>query len=417
MEGAASAVIMMRLLTFSTLYPNNVQPNHGIFVETRLRNLIAHCDVKSTVLAPAPYFPYRSKIFGGWSQYARIAEREARHNIEVHHPRYPVIPRYGMMAAPFLLYLATIRTLRKLINDGLEFDVIDGHYLYPDGVVAVWLGRQFGKPVVLTARGSDVSQLPDYAVPRRLIRRAIDAADGLIAVSEGIKSGLVRLGADQGRVSVLRNGVDITAFRPLNRNEARATLGLSRRTLVSVGLLIERKGHDRVIRALTHLSDLDLDLVIVGEGPEGPRLTNLVRDLGLTERVQFAGSQPQSRLPIYYSAADTMVLASSREGWANVLLESMACGTPVVASNAWGSAEAVKGRDAGIIVSANTPEGIAAGIRELLKNPPNRAATRAYAEQFGWDPTSEGQFALFKEVIARYEGTRTSPALRALGAG
>jgi glycosyltransferase involved in cell wall biosynthesis len=408
---------MIRLLTFSTLYPNNAHPNHGIFVETRLRNLIAHCDVKGVVLAPVPFFPFRSQVFGGWSRYAQIARSEIRQNIEVYHPRYPVIPRYGMTAAPYLLYQTATRALQKLINDGLEFDLIDGHYLYPDGVAAAWLARRFRKPVVLTARGSDVSQLPNYAVSRRLIRRAIDAADGVIAVSEGIKSGLVRLGADQGRVLVLRNGVDVTAFRPLNRDESRAALGLTRRTLVSVGLLIERKGHDRVIRALMHLADLDLDLVIVGEGPERSSLSALVRELGLTERVHFVGPQPQSRLPVYYSAADAMVLASSREGWANVLLESMACGTPVVASNAWGSAEAVKSRDAGIVVSANTPEGIADGIRSLLKYPPNRAATRAYAEQFGWEPTSEGQFSLFKDVIARYRGAKESSAMPAVSIG
>jgi glycosyltransferase involved in cell wall biosynthesis len=95
-----------------------------------------------------------------------------------------------------------------------------------------------------------------------------------------------------------------------------------------------------------------------------------------------------------------MVLASSREGWANVLLESMACGTPVVASPAWGSREAVRAPEAGLVMDEITPDAIAAGIRQLLAAPPARAATRAYAEGFGWDETSAGQVALFRKVLA-----------------
>jgi glycosyltransferase involved in cell wall biosynthesis len=94
-----------------------------------------------------------------------------------------------------------------------------------------------------------------------------------------------------------------------------------------------------------------------------------------------------------------MVLASSREGWANVLLESMACGTPVVASPAWGSREAVTAPEAGLVLEAATPAGIAAGVRRLLGSPPDRGATRAYAERFGWEETTAGQLALFRRVL------------------
>lgn len=388
----------IRLLTFSTLYPNHENPNHGVFVENRLRHLVAAGGVSSTVVAPLPYFPSTSHRFGAWSRDARVATTETRHGLSVHHPRFPAIPRVGMSAAPFLLYWASLRAIRRLMAAGLQFDIIDAHYVYPDGVAAVWLGRALGRPVVITARGSDVSQLPQYAVPRRLIQGAIDGAAGLVGVSAAIKTALVELGADADRVEVLRNGVDTSLFRPPeNRLAARATVGFDGPTLLSVGHLIERKGHHRVIEAMASLPDHRL--AIAGDGPERPRLLALIARLGLGDRVRLLGTRPHPDLPELYGAADALVLASSREGWANVLLEAMACGTPVVASNIWGNPEVVQTRDAGVIADQNTPDGIAAAVRDLLGNPPNRAATRAYAEGFSWDATTAGQRRLFEQVL------------------
>jgi len=389
----------IRLLTFSTLYPNGAAPNHGIFVETRLRHLVLHQTATSTVLAPVPFFPLRASFFGTWSRHARAPRREERFGLTVHHPRYLVIPRLGMSAAPFLLYQAAARALRHLLAQGQAFDAIDAHYLYPDGVAAVWLGRRFGLPVILTARGSDVTSYPDHPVPRRLITRAIAEADALIAVSESLKCRLIELGAEPDRVTVLRNGVDSAFFRPLPRPEARAKLGLVRPAIVSVGHLIERKGHHRVIAAMPSLPDLDL--LIVGEGPERARLAALAARLKLGGRVRFVGAVPQSDLAPYYSAAEALILASSREGWANVLLEAMACGTPVVASNVWGNPEVVQAREAGLITPANTPEAIASAVQDLLGAPPARAATRAYAERFGWEATSAGQIKVFRAALGR----------------
>ncbi len=389
----------LKLLTFATLYPNEAAPAHGVFVETRLCHLVRDQPVTAVVLAPVPYFPFRSERFGGWSRHARASLTEERNGLVVHHPRYLAIPRIGMSAAPFFLYHAAARALRRMLGAGLEFDAIDAHYLYPDGVAAVWLGRRFGLPVVITARGSDVTQLPDYAVPRRLIRGAIAEADALVTVSSSLRDGLVALGAEAQRISVLRNGVDMTLFRPLQHEEARAKLGLVRPTLLSVGHLIERKGHHRVIEAMTTLHDLDL--MIVGEGPERGRLGALAERLGVAGRIRFAGAIKQSELPLYYSAAEALVLASSREGWANVLLEAMACGTPAIASNAGGNGEVIQSREAGLITSVNTPGAVAEAVQELLSAPLSRAATRAYAERFGWETTSIGQRAVFEAVLAR----------------
>ena len=390
----------LRLLTFSTLYPNAAHPNHGVFVENRLRHLLATGEATARVLAPVPYFPSGAAVFGAWGRHARAPREEVRHGICIHHPRYPVIPRFGMTLAPALLARAGLAALRRLMAAGLAFDLIDAHYVYPDGVAAVRLGAALGVPVVITARGSDVTQLPDYPGPRRLIVDAIGRAAALIAVSSALRERLVALGADPGRVTVLRNGVDAGLFRPpADRAAARAALGLVRPTLLSVGALIPRKGHHLTIAAMPGLAAFDL--LIAGEGPERAHLQAQIASLGLTGRVRLLGAVPHADLPACYGAADAMVLASAREGWANVLLESMACGTPVVASNIPGNPEVVRSREAGLIAEANTPPGIAAAVRALFAAPPDRAATRAYAERFGWEQTSRGQLDLFRRLLAR----------------
>ena len=390
----------LRVLTFTTLFPNSEQPSHGVFVENRLRHLVASGEVESVVVAPVPYFPSTARCFGDWARYARVDRKEMRHGLAIHHPRFPVIPRVGMSTGPALLAAATISLVRRLLAKDPGFDVIDAHYFYPDGVSALWIGRHLRRPVVITARGTDINLISRYALPRRAIRWGIANADRLIAVSEALKHALVDLGAMPDGVEVLRNGVDLSMFRPIDRRVARLGLGLTRPTLLSVGHLIERKGHDRVIEAMRQLPDFDL--MIVGEGPEREALDHLARSVGVTDQVRLLGAKPHEMLPEIYCAADALVLASSREGWANVLLEAMACGTPVVASNIWGNPEVVKTAASGVLIEHNTPEGIARAVLTLFANLPARAATRAYAEKFSWDDTTRGQIALFHCVIARH---------------
>jgi glycosyltransferase involved in cell wall biosynthesis len=169
--------------------------------------------------------------------------------------------------------------------------------------------------------------------------------------------------------------------------------------LLSVGHLIERKGHDLVIRALPDLPECEL--VIVGDGPERSRLIALAEQLGVMPRVRLAGLVPPEEMALYYSAADALVLASSREGWANVLLEAMACGTPVIASNIWGNPEVLASPLAGRLMHQRNPAGIVDAVTTLFATPIDRVAIRRYAEQFSWDKTTEGQLTLFHEILSK----------------
>jgi glycosyltransferase involved in cell wall biosynthesis len=396
----------------TTLYPNAAQPSHGIFVENRLRHLVATNEVALRVVAPVPWFPFRSAHFGRYATFARAPVREHRHGIVVTHPRYPVIPKVGMTVAPALLYAALYRHVRSLLASGVCFDLIDAHFFYPDGVAAALLGQRIGKPVVITARGTDLNLYPRHALPRQMIRWAADRAAGLITVCQALKDVLVGLGVPADRVTVLRNGVDLEQFRPVpDRDGARRALGLTRPTLLSVGHLIERKGHHLVIEALADLPGMDL--LIAGDGPERPALERLAQRCGVADRVRLLGALPHDELARIYGAADALVLASSREGWANVLLESMACGTPVAATNVWGTPEVVAEAAAGTLVEERSPRGIADAVRRLFSALPDRAATRAYAERFSWDATTQGQLDLFRKILeGQPPGDRTAPPPR-----
>ena len=391
----------MKLLTFSTLYPNAEQPNHGIFVETRLRYLIASGQVESRVVAPVPWFPLKAERFGHYATLAKVPRRETRNGIQVVHPRYLVVPRFGMNFTPYTLARAARSDIGRILDEGYDFDAIDAHYFYPDGVAAVMLGKYFNKPVVITARGTDINLIPQFERPKQLILQAAREADGIITVCNALKDEMVQLGVAPDNITPLRNGVDLERFQPVDRAAARAAIGLApgRFTLLSVGLLDPRKAHDLIIRALPRLPDVDL--LIAGIGPEKKNLEALARELGVADRVKLLGGLPQTELKTYYNGADALVLASSREGWANVLLEAMACGTPVVASNVWGTPEVVAAPEAGVLMPQRTPEGLVQALGQLRANYPDHAATRRYAENFGWQPTTQGQIDLFQSIMAR----------------
>lgn len=387
----------IRTLLFSTLYPNSVRPQHGIFVETRLRHLLSSGQVETRVVAPVPWFPVRHRVFGEYGDYAAVPDREGWNGVSVEHPRYLLLPKIGMSLAPVSLANVGLAAARRLIAAGFDFDLIDAHYFYPDGVAATIIGKALGKPVVITARGSDVNLIPNYAKPRQMILEAAAQCAAVIAVSAALKDALVRLGVSAGKVTVLRNGVDVDLFHPEERELARARVGAARFSLASVGNLIPSKGHQFAIGALHRLPDVELFLA--GRGGHEDWLRSQAREIGVGDRVHFLGTMPQPRLRTLYSAVDALVLASAREGWPNVLLEAMACGTPVLASETGGIPEIVGVPEAGRLIGQGTADDIVRGVEALRRSPVDRDATRKYAERFLWEPTTEGQLSIFRRYL------------------
>jgi glycosyltransferase involved in cell wall biosynthesis len=293
--------------------------------------------------------------------------------------------------------------LARIRQQGFDFDLIDAHYYYPDGVAAALLAMWFERPLVVTARGSDVNLIPEYRVPRLLIRWAARRAGASIGVSAALVQRLREIGLDASRLHVMRNGVDLGRFRLLDPQRMRSELGLQGEpVLLTVGNLHEHKGQRLTLEAFARLKvhRPGARLVIVGQGPDREWLVRRAAELGVADAVTLAGAVPQDDLPRWYNAADLLVLASSREGWPNVLLESMACGTPVVATAVGGVPEIVQTSVAGRIVPERNAASLAMAVDALLRNRAGRERVRHYAEGFSWDRTSGDQLALFRALAA-----------------
>lgn len=385
-----------KILTFSTLFPNTAKPHHGIFTETTLKHQLTTGEVEAKVVAPVPWFPFSHAMFGAYNVFAKAPKIESRVGVEVFHPRYMAIPKANMYLAPFSMARSAKSVIGRLLDEGYDFDVIDAHYFYPDGVAAAMLGKYFRKPVVISALGSDINLILQDRIARRMMLWAAQQSASMITVCEALKTRMVAFGMDASKITPLRNGVDLDLFRPVDRGETRNRLGMDRFTLLSVGHLTELKGHHHIIAALADLPGVCL--MIAGSGPDRKKLEAGAKHAGVADRVSFLGPLPQESLREYYGAADALVLASSREGWANVLLEAMACGIPAVASNVGGTAEVVRSPAAGVLMSSVSAHGVVEGVRRLRAHYPEHAATRAYAEGYSWRETTQGQIRLFRQA-------------------
>jgi glycosyltransferase involved in cell wall biosynthesis len=406
----------VRVLTFTSLFPSDARPRHGIFVETRLDHLVRDCGVDARVIAPVPWFPFSAPAFGAYARFAATPRRATRANgLQVAYPRYPMLPRIGVTFQPDAMARAGAADAERLRRSGWQPDLIDAHYLYPDGVAAAILARRLGVPFVMTARGTDVNVLACMPGPGRRIRWAAERAAAVIAVSSRLVDGLRELGVDPARMVCLRNGVDAALFHPEEQSAARGALGLPEgRIAACVGNLVPEKGFDLAIEALRHATDLHL--AIVGDGPQRGSLAEQARRLGVDARVTFLPVMPQQALRTLYSACDVLLLTSTREGWPNVVLEAMACGTPVVATDVGAVGDMITGPAVGRIVPTRDALVLSTAVRDALRTPAPREHIRAHACRFDWRSISAAQFDLMKRAVAAGTASRDSAGMLERGA-
>lgn len=378
---------MIRLLTFTNLYPSEARPRHGIFVEQRLRRLVETGRVRANVVVPVPHPP--------WSARSALPAATVRHGIAVRYCGFPAVRGLTTLWHPRLMARAARSAVAALRSAG-EIDAIDAHFLYPDGVAAALLGADFDLPVLMTARGSDVNVALRERVAGRSIRWAAGRAAAIIAVSGALRDVMVAQGIPAERITVLRNGVDLDLFKPGEHAALRAELGINGLTLLAVGNLVVEKGVDLVLRAFAELPQARL--VVIGSGPEAGPLRALAGTLGVGDRIRWMSPMSQAQLARYYSAVDITVLGSMREGMPNVVLESLACGTPVVATAVGGTPEVLTDDVAGRLVHERTPGAFASACRKVLEVPTDRLAVREFARRYGWQAPIAAQISLLERV-------------------
>jgi glycosyltransferase involved in cell wall biosynthesis len=391
----------LRLVVFSTVFPNTAQPHHGIFVRERMRGLPPGTAV--TVVAPAAWFPFVSGLRPGFRP--ALPREEMQDGVRVLHPRFLSFPGFLKCLDGVLLALGALPALLRLRRT-FHFAAIDAHFAYPEGVAAALLGWVLRVPVLVTLRGT-LPLVARHRLRRPQIRWALRrAARGgrIIAVSPSLRGDAAALGIPAERVRVIENGIDGELFRPLDRAAARSELGLAAGgpVLVSVGTLSPRKGFHLVIAALPALAGRfpGIRLLLVGgAGAEGAMerdLRALAARLGVAGRVVFAGPRRRDELAAWYSAADLSVLASAHEGCPNVVLESLACGTPVVATPVGNIPSILADADTGLVVERTVPA-LAAGIAAALSQPCDRDKVRARVAARTWT-------AVGREVMEEIEG-------------
>ena len=382
----------MKVLVLSVAFPSASRPTYGVFVRERVRHVAAHMEV--VVVAPVPWFPF-NRLFRG-DALTTTPLVEVQDGLTVYHPRVACLPAVGKTFDGVLYALSLIAFIARL-RRSFAFDVIDAHFTYPDGLAAVLLGKLFRTPAVITIRGTHDIRNARSRLRRMQIRWALEAAAGVIAVSDSLRSFAEQLGIDGRRIRVIPNGIDTDRFLPGNRADARARLGLpaDRTILLSVGAIGEGKGQHRVVEALTELVGCHAGLLYVVVGgdvhndPGRRALDAVVRSAGLGGHVRLVGARPHDEVPAWLAAADLFCLATSSEGWCNSITESLACGLPVVTTAVGGNPEIVRDGEDGFLVPFWDRAAFVQSVLQALNRKWDRRAIASHARARGWERTAD----------------------------
>lgn len=384
---------MLRVLTLSTLYPDASRPGFGGFVERQTRALATRRDVEVRVVAPLGLPPFPLRRHPRYRALTALPRKEAWNGLDVCRPRFLNLPGTGGRHHAAMLTRAVLPMLRRLRAEW-RFDAIDAEFFFPDGVAAVALGRALGVPVSIKARGSDVHVWGRAGRTAAQVIAAGRGADGLLAVSAAMARDMIALGLPAERIRVHRTGVD-PAFGGIDRAAARAALGVTRPLILSVGALTANKGHEVLVRAMAGLEQAQL--WIAGDGPERARLSALIDTLGLGGRVRLLGNLPHTELPTLHAAASVFALASASEGLANVWVEALASGTPVVTTDVGGAREVVS-EQVGRLVPRR-PDAFAAALGQMLAAPPPAAWVKAAVAGYSWNENAAALEAHLRGLV------------------
>jgi glycosyltransferase involved in cell wall biosynthesis len=342
----------MRALVLSSVFPNSKDPLFGVFVKERIKRVASSCEV--VVVAPVAWFPF-NRTFRGANRSA-VPSQEIQDGLIVYHPKFFSVPGVCKSLDGVFYFLSVLPLLRRLRRE-FSFDLIDAHFVYPDGLAACLLAKTFGCPVMITLRGT-IGKLAHFVIRRKQIQWALKFATRILTVSESLRDIAVVLGCHREKIQVIPNGIDGILFQRNDQAGARRRLDLpaDRTILLSVGALSLRKGHQRIIEVLPRLvaSNPRLLYVVIGgggvEGDTGPLLRRMSMESGVEAHVRLVGPLAHEKIADWMNAADVFCLATSNEGMANVLVEALACGLPVVTTRVGGNVELIADGENGLLV-------------------------------------------------------------------
>ncbi len=393
----------LKVLVLASLYPHSKNETLGLSTHRRTVELAKLCDAKVVALTDRCDLP----------------ERDTRDGVEVLRPRWRRVPKLGVLVDGYRYAARAERAIQ-----GLGFDLIDAHWLYPDGFAAVRLGRRLGKPVVLTGRGSDVDEFLARWPVCHFARRAVRGATRLVALSRRHKQKMIEAGARAEGIAVIPNGVDTSLFRPGDRGAARRALGLPADGIIlfSAGSLVEDKGFQNLIAGMARaipdsgfqIPDSignrqsaignQLRLFIAGPGDYAAALEGAARNCGVAEQVKLLGRVAQSQMPLWYQAADFFCFGSFHEGCPNVIMEALACGTPVVSTNVGAIPDLVEDGRTGVLFEPRSVEAFAAALRAALGRPWDRAAIAAAGSRRSWGHVAKEYLGVFNQAVGDLRG-------------
>ncbi|MDE2303728.1 MAG: glycosyltransferase [Sphingomonadales bacterium] len=390
-----------RVLSLATLFPSPPRPAFGGFVARQAEALAAGGEIDLITVNPIGLPPWPLCRRAPYRELAACPASSRSGPLTVHHPRFCLLPLIGGAGNPARIARAVLPLARRFHAEA-RFALVDAQFFFPDGPAAMQLAQALGVPLTIKARGSDIHYWRTRPGALAQMRAAAQRAAGLLAVSEALKRDMIALGFPAEKIRVHYTGLDHARFKVTPRAGARARManrGLPADAplIVCPGALIAIKGQRLAIEALAQLPGVHLALA--GSGGDFRALQQLAAARGLDDRVHFLGQVSHDVLPTLLCAADAVVLPSEREGLANVWIEALACGTPLVIPDIGGAREVVTAREAGRIV-AREPAAIAAALRELLANPVDQADVAAQAARFTWTRNA-GELADFWKVAAR----------------
>jgi len=399
----------LRILISTGIFPNRVRGNRGIYNLKQAAALRQTCEVR--VVAPVPFVPrFLSRAY---PDTAAVPATDTIGGFDVVYPRYVVTPKVGRSLHGFLLYLSVVRKYRRIVAE-FRPDLILGFFAYPYGFANALLGRALGIPVVTSCRGSDINLIARSPIRGRLIAWSLRRCARVFSVSAALRERIVDMGVSGERVVVVSNGIDTDRFRPMDRSSARKALGqpVAGKAIVAVSRLGPEKGIDVLVRALSMLEDRSVRLVVVGDGPEEPMLKSLVTQLGLDDRVSFAGDRPHDEVPTWIASGDIFALPSRFEGYPNAVVEALACGRPVVASRVGGVPEIITAPDLGITVESDEPDALARALDRALTTDWNESSLVAAGSRRSWSVVADEMNGLFRQILENESFAQTEGAVQ-----